>query len=59
MVTEEKISTTSTPSKGKSKELDLSEFGSSPADSFQSLQSIQSSEGGSSTSIVPLVGAGY
>ena len=56
MMTEDKISTTSTPSKGKDKELDLSEFGSSPAGSFQSLQSSQSSEGGSGTSITPLVG---
>ena len=56
MMTTDKISSTSTPSKGKNKELDLSEFGSSPAGSFQSLQSSQSSEGGSGTSIIPLVG---
>ena len=41
MMTEDKISTTSTPSKEKNKELDLSELGSSPAGSFQSLQSSQ------------------
>ena len=56
MMTEDKISTTSTPSKGKDKELDLSEFRSSPPGSFHSLQSSQSGEGGSGTSITPLVG---
>ena len=34
----------------------MSELGSSPTGSFQSLQSSQSSEGGSGTSIIPLVG---
>ena len=56
LMTENKISTISTPSKGENKELNLSELGSSPTGSFQSLQSSQSSEGGSGTSIVPLVG---
>ena len=56
MMTEDKISTTSTPSKEKNKELDLSEFGSSSTGSFQSLQNSQSSEGGSGTSIIPPVG---
>ena len=56
MMTEDKISTMSTPSKEKIRELNLSELGSSPAGSFQSLQSSQSSEGGSSTSIILLVG---
>ena len=56
MMTENKISTISTPSKGENKELNLSELGSSPTGSFQSLQSSQSSEGGSGTSIIPLVG---
>ena len=56
MMTEDKISTMSTPSKEKNKELNLSELGSSPAGSFQSLQSSQSSEGGSGTSIIPPVG---
>ena len=46
----------STPCKGESKEVSLSELGSSPTGSFQSLQSSQSSEGGSGTSIIPLVG---
>ena len=56
MMTEDKISTISTPSIGQNKELNLSELGSSPTGSFQSLQSSQSSEGGSGTSIIPLVG---
>ena len=34
----------------------MSELGSSPTGSFQLLQSSQSSEGGSGTSIIPLVG---
>ena len=34
----------------------MSELGSSPTGSFQSLQSSQSSEGGSGTSIIPPVG---
>ena len=55
MITD-KISTISTPSKRKNKELNLSELGSSPTGSFQSLQSSQSSEGGSGTSTIPLVG---
>ena len=38
-----------TPCKGESKEVSLSEHGSSPTGSFQSLQSSQSSEGGSGT----------
>ena len=45
----------STPCKGENKEVGLSELGSSPTGSFQSLQSSQSSEGGSGTSISPLV----
>ena len=36
--------------------MNLSELGSSPTGSFQSLQSSQSSEGGSGTSIIPPVG---
>ena len=55
-MTEDKISTMSTPSKGENTDLNLSELGSSPTGSFQSLQSSQSSEGGSGTSIIPLVG---
>ena len=35
MMTEDKISTMSTPSKEKNKEMNLSELGSSPAGSFQ------------------------
>ena len=53
----DKVPTLSTPCKGENKELNLSEVGSSPTGSFQSLQSSQSSEGGSGTSIIPLVGA--
>ena len=34
----------------------MSELGSSPTGSFQSLQSSQSSEGGNGTCIIPLVG---
>ena len=49
MMTEDKISTISTSSKGENKELNLSELGNSPTGSFQSLQSSQSSEGGSGT----------
>ena len=45
----------STPCKGENKEVGLSELGSSPTGSFQSLQSSQSSEGGSGMSINPLV----
>ena len=45
----------STPCKGENKEVDLSELGSSPTGSFQSLQSSQSSEGGSGTSMNPPV----
>ena len=56
MMTEDKISTMSTPSKEKNKELNLSGLGSLPVGSFQSLQSSQSSEGGNSTSIIPPVG---
>ena len=56
IMTEDKISTMSTPSNRENKELNLSECGSSPAGSFQSQQSSQSSEGGSGTSIIPLVG---
>ena len=56
MMTEDKITTMLTPSKGENKELNLSELGSSPTGSFQSLQSSQSSEVGSGTSIIPLVG---
>ena len=48
--------TWSTPCKGESKAVSLSELGSSPTGSFQSLQSSQSSEGGNGTSIIPLVG---
>ena len=56
MMTKDKISTMSTPRKETNKELNLSELGSSPTGSFQSLQSSQSSEGGSGTSVIPLVG---
>ena len=56
MMTEDKISTISKPSKWENKELNLSELGSSPTGSFQLLQSSQSSEGGSGTSIIPPVG---
>ena len=52
----DKIPTLLTPCKGENKELNLSELGSSPTGSFQSLQSNQSSEGGSGMSIIPLVG---
>ena len=45
----------STSCKGKNKEASLSELGSSPTGSFQSLQSSQSSEGGSGMSMNPLV----
>ena len=45
----------STPCKGENKEVGLSELGSSPTGSFQSLQSSQSSEGGSGTSMNPPV----
>ena len=56
MMSEDKLSTMSTPSKREDKELNLSELGSSPRGSFPLLQSSQSSEGGSSTPIIPLVG---
>ena len=46
----------STPCKGENKEVSLSELGSSPTGSFQSLQSSQTSEGGSGTSMNPPVG---
>ena len=46
----------STPCKGANKEVSLSELGSSPTGSFQSLQSSQSSEGGSGMSMNPPVG---
>ena len=52
----DKVPTLSTPCKGENKELNLSELGSSPTCSFQSLQSSQSSERDSGTSIIPLVG---
>ena len=52
----DKVPTVSTPCKMENKELNLSELGSSPTGSFQSLQSSQSSEGGSGTSIIPPVG---
>ena len=52
----DKDPTWSTPCKGENKEVGLSELGSSPTGSFQSLQSSQSSEGGSGLSINPLVG---
>ena len=39
------VPTLSTPCKGEDKELNLSELGSSPTGSFQSLQSSQSGEG--------------
>ena len=45
----------STPCNGENKEVGLSELGSSPTGSFQSLQSSQSSEGGSGTSMNPPV----
>ena len=45
----------STPCKGENKEVGLSELGSSPTGSFQSLQSSQSSEVGSGTSMNPPV----
>ena len=47
----DKSPTWSTPCKGENKEASLSELGSSPMGSFQSLQSRQSSEGGSGTSM--------
>ena len=56
MMTEDKISTMSALSNEKNTELNLSELGSSPIGSFQSLQSSQCSEGGNSTPIIPLVG---
>ena len=59
MMTEDKIPTMSTPSKGENKELNLSELGRSPTGSFQSLQSSQSSKGGFGTSIIPLVRGNY
>ena len=46
----------STPCKGKNKEVSVSELGSSPIGSFQSIPSSQSSEGGSGMSMIPLVG---
>ena len=46
----------STPCKWENKEVSLSELGSSPTGSFQSLQSSQCSEGGSGTSMIPPVG---
>ena len=46
----------STPCKGENKEASLSVQGSSPIGSFQSLQSSQSSKGGSGMSMNPLVG---
>ena len=52
----DKDPTWSTPCKGESKEVSLSEFGSLCTGSFQSLQSSQSSKGGSGTFIIPLVG---
>ena len=52
----DKIPTLLTPCKGGNKELNLSELGSSPTGSFQSLQSSQSSDRGSGMSITPLVG---
>ena len=54
----DKDPTWSTPCKGESKRVSLSELRSSPTGSFQSLQSSQSSEGGSDTSIILLIG-GY
>ena len=52
----DKDPTWSTPCKGESKGVSLSELGSSPTSSFQSLQSSLSSEGGSGTSMIPPVG---
>ena len=52
----DKVPTLSTPCEGENKEFNLSEFGSSPTGSFQSLQSSQSSEGGSGMSIIPPAG---
>ena len=52
----DKDPTWSTSCKGESKGVSLSELGSSPTGSFQSLQSSQSSEGGSGTSIILLIG---
>ena len=52
----DKVPTWSTLCKGESKEASLSELGSSPTGNFQSLQSSQSSEGGSGTSMIPLIG---
>ena len=46
----------STSCKGENKEVYLSELGSSPTGSFQSLQSSASSEGGSGMSMKPPVG---
>ena len=45
-----------TPCKGENKEIRVSELGSSPTGSFQSLQSSQSSERGNGMSMIPLVG---
>ena len=56
MVTEDRISTMSTPSKRENKKLNLNELRSSPMGNFQLLQSSQSSEGGSSTPIIPSEG---
>ena len=45
-----------TPCKGENKEVSVSELGSSPTGSFQSIQSSQSSEEGSGTSMIPPAG---
>ena len=52
----DKSPTWSTMCKGENKETSLSELGSSPMGSSQSLQSSQNSEGGSGTSMNPPVG---
>ena len=52
----DKDPTWSTPCIGESKGVNLSELGNSPTGSFQSLQNSQSSEGGSSTAIILLIG---
>ena len=56
MMTEDQISTMSKLTKRENKELNFSQLGSLPTGSFQLLQSSQSSEGGSSSPIIPLVG---
>ena len=57
MMTGDKVSEVMTPSKEKREnELNLSELGNSPLESFQSLQSSQGSEGDKMIPEIPLVG---